>query len=152
MTRSKRLGPVADVAARREQHAARTLKESREILAGFEAQLRGLQDYRQEYMAGFRQAGSAGMNAARMKDYLVFLDKLDEAITQLGAAISSSHERCEQDKDLWLASRAKLKALEKIITGYRNEEQRNEVRREQRESDERAQRAKGRGQEAEGRE
>ena len=141
MTRTKRLGPVAEVAARREQHAARTLKESREILAGFETQLKGLQDYRQEYLAGFQQAGSAGINAARMKDYLVFLDKLDDAIRQLGAAISSSHERCEQDKGLWLASRTKLKALEMIISRYRSEEQRNEVRREQRETDERAQRA-----------
>ncbi len=142
MSRSKRLGPVADVAARREQHAARSLKESRDILARYEAQLQGLQAYRQEYVAGFQQAGTDGMGAGRMKDYLVFLGKLDEAIQQLQAVISSSNERCEQDKTQWLATRAKFKALDEVITRYRREEDRNEVRREQRETDERAQRRK----------
>ncbi|MDJ0870286.1 MAG: flagellar export protein FliJ [Gammaproteobacteria bacterium] len=139
MSRSKRLAPVAGVAARREQHAAQTLKESRETLAQYEAQLRGLQSYRQEYVGGFQQAGSQGMQAGRMKDYLVFLDKLDAAISQLQAVISTSIERCERDKGVWLAKRAKLKALDKAIARYLKEEQQEEVRREQRDTDERAQ-------------
>ena len=129
---------MADVASRREQHAARSLKESRDILARYEAQLQGLQDYRQEYVAGFERAGTDGMGAGRMKDYLVFLGKLDEAIQQLQTVISSSNERCEQDKTQWLATRAKFKALDEVIARYRREEDRNEVRREQRETDERA--------------
>ena len=144
MSRSKRLRPVADVAARREQQAARMLQESRKTLARHEAQLRNLQDYRQEYVSGFEQAGTDGINAGRMKDYLVFLDKLDEAIRQLQGVIASSRTRCEQDKGLWLACRAKLKAVDKVIARYRSEEDRDEVRREQRESDERAQGASGR--------
>ena len=138
--RAKRLGPVADVAARREQHAARVLKESREILTRYQAQLRGLQNYRQEYLANFQQAGTGGMKAGRMKDYLVFLGKLDEAIEQLQTAIASSSARCEEDRGVWLASRAKLKALDSVIARYASEEQRDEIRREQREVDERAQR------------
>ncbi len=145
MSRSKRLGPVADVAARREQHAARSLKESREVLARYEAQLQGLQAYRQEYVAGFHQAGADGMGVGRRKDYLVFLHKLDEAIGQLQTMISSSSVRCEKDKAQWLATRAKFKALDKIISRYRREEARNEVRREQRETDDRAQRGKKSG-------
>ncbi len=145
MSRSKRLGPVADVAARREQHAARSLKESRDILARYESQLQDLQAYRQEYVDGFHQAGTDGMGVGRMKDYLVFLGKLDEAIRQLQTMVSSSSDRCERDKSQWLATRAKFKALDKVISRYRREEERNEVRREQRETDERSQRGKSSG-------
>ena len=145
MSRSKRLGPVADVAARREQHAARSLKESRDILAQSEAQLQGLQAYRQEYVAGFHQASTDGMGAGRMKDYLAFLAKLDEAIDQLRTMIASSNVRCEEDRSQWLATRAKFKALDKIISRYRQEEERNEIRREQRETDDRSQRGRNSG-------
>ncbi len=141
--RSKRLRPVAEVAQRREQDAARVLKESRDTLRQYETQLENLKAYRQEYVLGFQQASVSGMGAGRMKDYLVFLSKLDDAINQLEAVMATTREDYERDRTQWVAKRARLKALDEVIARFRMEERRDEIRREQRDTDERAQRKRG---------
>ncbi len=141
--RSKRLRPVAEVAQRREQDAARVLKESRDTLRQYETQLENLKAYRQEYVLGFQEASVSGMGAGRMKDYLVFLSKLDDAINQLEAVMATTREDCERDRTQWVAKRARLKALDEVIARFRMEERRDEIRREQRDADERAQRRRG---------
>ena len=138
--RSKRLRPVAEVAQRREQAAARALKHSRDTLRRYETQLENLKAYRQEYVTGFHEASVSGMGAGRMKDYLVFLSKLDSAIDQLQAVMATSEQDYQRDKTQWVAIRAKLKAIDEVIARFRTEEGRDELRREQRDTDERAQR------------
>jgi len=136
MSRSKRLQPLAQIADQKQQDAARLLKQSREELGRYEARLVELRSYRQEYVSRFQQAGNGGMGAGQMKDYLVFLGKLDEAVRQLDALILDTRLQCDSKKTDWMASRARFRALDEVITRHLKEERRDELRREQRQADE----------------
>ncbi len=136
MTRSRRLQPIARIADRRQQDAARVLKESREELDRNETRLEDLRAYREEYRNRFNRTGIGGIGASRMKGYLAFLAKLDEAIHQLELLIAASEQHCEAKRDEWIASRARFKALDEVISRYRRAERRTQLRREQRNADE----------------
>lgn len=136
MTRSKRLKPIARIADHRQQDAARVFRESREELERYQLRLAELRGYRDEYLSRFHRTGNGGMGASQMKDYLVFLGKLDEAIRQLETLIAGSRQHCETRRDEWLASRSRFKALDEVISRHRSTERRQALRREQRESDE----------------
>ncbi len=137
MNRSRRLQPIARIAERRQQDAARVLKESRDELDQNEARLEDLQAYREEYRNRLHRTGNGGIGASRMKGYLAFLGKLDEAIHQLETLIAAGRQQCEAKRDEWIASRARFKALDEVISRYRRAERRTQLRREQRNTDER---------------
>jgi flagellar FliJ protein len=136
VSRSKRLMPLAQIADRKQQDAARVFRQSRDELEGFEARLGELRGYREEYLGRFHRAGNGGLGAGQMKGYLVFLAKLDEAIRQLEALLAASRQQCETRRGEWVASRARFKALDEVIARYRSAERREMLRREQRNADE----------------
>jgi len=136
LTRSKRLKPLAQIADRKQQDAARVFRQSREELDRYEARLVELRSYRKEYLGRFHRAGNGGIGASQMKDYLVFLARLDEAIRQLEALLADSRQQCESRRGEWVTSRARFKALDEVIARYRSAERREMLRREQRDADE----------------
>ncbi len=140
MTRSERLRPLAQVADRKQHDAALAFKKSQEELAGYQRRLVEMRGYREEYVQRFHDTGNAGMNADQMKDYRAFLGKLHEAIRQLENLIATTSKNCESRKEDWVARRTRYKSVEKVVSRYLVEEQRDVLRREDRESDERTQR------------
>jgi flagellar FliJ protein len=140
MTRSKRMIPVVKVAENREQAAARVMGEAQQRLA---AQLRKLEElitYRDQYSSEFQQRSGQGMGVARLQDYRLFLARLNDAIQHQERVV----ERCQQDVERqrrhWMSTRTRTQALGKVVDRYRREEQRVVERREQHDTDERAQR------------
>ncbi len=139
MNRSTRLEPFARLADQRQQGAARSLQASREELARYEARLQELRAYRGEYASRLQKLGKAGSSAENIKRFLHFIGQVDEGIRQLEALIPVAQGRCEQRRDEWLAARSRFRALDEVIVRARSEEDRDRLRREQRESDERGQ-------------
>ncbi len=84
------------------------------------------------------------MSAEQMKDYRIFLGKLDAAIRQLDELIKTAARKSESRKEHWVERRIRHRTLEKVVSRYKIEEQRDHVRREDRESDEHTQRGKAR--------
>ena len=140
MTKSKRMQPVAKVAEQRERQAAVEMAEFRRFLDAQQTRLDELNNYRNDYARTFEQAGRGGMDAARMADYRRILARLNDAIVYQEQRLASLHNDYEQVRRRWTDTRTRAAALDKVMERYREEERREGDRREQGESDERAQR------------
>ena len=140
MTRSKRLEPIARVADRHEQDAAGRFAESRESLVQQRQRLEEMRSYREEYLGRLAKQGGGGLRASQIKEYQVFLARLDDTIGQLEGMVHAAERAMEQRRNEWLGRRARSKALDGVVDRYRREEDRDSLRREERESDERNQR------------
>lgn len=140
MTRSKRMTPVVKVAENREQAAARVLGEARQRLEQQQRKLDELITYRDQYSQEFQQRSGQGMGVARLQDFRVFLARLNEAIEQQRRLVERCHQNCERQRLQWVASRTRTQALGKVVDRYQREERRAAERREQHDTDERAQR------------
>lgn len=139
MKRSKRMQPVVQVAESREQLAARALGAAQGLLDQAVQQLDELKSYRDDYLRRFEQAGAAGMGAAQLGDYRHFLQKLGLAIEQQTQVIAQASQDVEAKRGLWFASRGKVRMLGTVVSRYQCEEERDDMRKEQQEQDERAQ-------------
>jgi flagellar FliJ protein len=140
MTKSKRMQPVARVADQRERQAAVEMAEFRRFLDAQQAKLDELNNYRNDYARHFEEAGRGGMDAARMADYRRILARLNDAIAYQEQRLAGLHNDYVRVRQRWTDTRTRAAALEKVMERYREEEQRAGDRREQGESDERAQR------------
>ncbi len=142
MTRSKRMTPVVKVAENREQVAARILGEAQQRLSLQERRLDELVSYRDQYAEQFQQSSGMGMGAARLQDYRVFLARLHAAIEQQQRVIAHCRQDCERQRRNWMSTRTRTQALGKVVERYQREERRADERREQHDTDERAQRTR----------
>ncbi|GBE11569.1 flagellar biosynthesis chaperone [bacterium BMS3Bbin12] len=140
MTRSKRMQPIARLAAEHERDAARELAASRRELEAHRGRLRELCGYRDEYARRFREAGVQGIDAAQLRDYRSFLTRLHEAIAEQDRLVMAAQRDWEAYTARWQGTRIRTKALDKVVERLRHDEDRREHRREQGESDEHAQR------------
>jgi len=132
--------PVLRVAASREDKAAQEFGASRRQLDEHERQLAQLQGYRREYQARFETSGAAGISAARLLDTRRFLAQLDQAIAQQQQAVSNATRLCEQKRQLWLRARQKSQTFIKAKERFEAQESLADDKRDQKASDELAQR------------
>lgn len=140
MTKSKRLEPVARVAEGRERRAAIELAKFQERLAEQEARYQELLAYRDDYARRFEKAGRDGFDAARMANYRRILIQLGEAIAFQEQRLTTLRRDGELLRRRWTDTHTRTAALDKAIERFRGDERRDADRREQGESDERAQR------------
>lgn len=138
MKSSRRLGPVARLARQRERNAACHLGDTMRQAEHQQKQLDDLIGYRDEYVADFKQAGEAGLSCVRLRDYQVFLSRLDTAILQLQQQLAASRRNCEQSQVEWQDKRGRSKMIDKVVENRRQVESRRQDELEQREQDDRA--------------
>ncbi|MDT8387905.1 MAG: flagellar export protein FliJ [Thiogranum sp.] len=138
MTRSKRMQPVQDVAQRREQEAIRKLGQTQQQLDAQRAKLEELRGYRDQYARQFEDSGDTGLGAIRMRDYRVFLGRLNEAIHQQETVVAQCDARHQQSREQWIAVRSHTRAIGKVMDNFVRQERRQQDKQEQREQDERA--------------
>jgi flagellar FliJ protein len=140
MKRAKRLEPVqnlVDDAQRRLAQSVSTLE--RRVLDG-EAKLNELQRYKGEYEQQFSQRAGRGIGATDLRDYQAFLARLAEAIKQQQALVNRARAEHQAERLKWQEALKKAKALGHVVDRWQAEERQVSERRDQRESDERAQR------------
>ena len=130
--------PLTRVATSRERTAAKELGEYRRTLATAEAKYAELVTYREEYSQQLRKSGGSGIDAQQMRDYQVFLTRLNEAIGHQQASVDQHRREYERRRRLWSDARVRSKALDKVVERYQKEENTTVERREQAESDERS--------------
>ena len=138
MTRSKRMQPVVEVAASKEQAAARKLGECQHEIDTRNARLTELLAYQAEYAQRFEASGGTGLDMARLQDYRVFLARLNDAIRQQRQLVEMARSDYEKMKGLWLGARQQAQAIDKVVDRFKLDEVRAQGRREQAETDERA--------------
>lgn len=140
MTRAKRLQPVQQLADENERRLAQSVAALDRRLADAETKLTELQRYKHDYENQFSARASTGMGATALRDYQAFLARLSEAIRQQGALVQRARIERDLERGRWQEAATRAKAVDHVIERWRLEERQALDRRDQRESDERAQR------------
>lgn len=143
MKRAKRLEPVNALMSETERECAQQLALMQVRLLEAEQRCQELKRYLGEYHSAFRQRASAGIGVSGMRDYQTFIARLGEAVQQQDGIVAQLRGDCERARTQWREAAAKKSAVGKVIERARAEEVQVEARRQQRESDEHAQRAGG---------
>lgn len=140
MTRAKRMKPVQNLYDDTERRLAVGLATIERKVADAEAKLQELERYRSDYDKQFAQRAGGGIGATALRDYQAFLARLSEAIRQQQAVVKRSQSERDAERLRWQEAAKRAKALGHVVEQWQSEERRASDRREQRESDERAQR------------
>ncbi|MBK8162475.1 MAG: flagellar export protein FliJ [Gammaproteobacteria bacterium] len=140
MTRSDRLEPIASLQRDKEIKATQVLGESQRRYLAQERRLADLEQFQREYQQRFQSLGRSGATIDRFKEYRHFNERLNDAIQQQKKLVEECRHELEQKNRYWSEVRSKRSALDKVIDRFRCEETSLARRREQRESDDRAQR------------
>jgi len=141
--RAKRLEPVNEVMREAERECARRLAALQTRLLEAEQRCEELRRYLAEYQSSFFQRAKAGIGVSGMRDYQIFIARLGDAVQQQGGVVEQLRGDCERARTLWREAAARKQAVGKVIANARSEELQLDAQRQQREIDERAQRAGG---------
>ena len=137
MKGSRRLRPVARFARQQERDAARQLGDRLHHVEQQQKQLDNLLHYRDQYVANFQSAGQQGLSAVQLRDYQLFLSRLDGAILQQRKLLAESRRQCEQSQAEWRHRHGHSKMIDKVVETRKAAEHREQNAREQREQDDR---------------
>lgn len=140
MTRAKRMKPVQELFDDTERRLALGLATIERKVAEAETKLQELERYRVDYDKQFAQRAGQGIGATSLRDYQVFLARLTEAIRQQQSVVKRAQSERDAERLRWQEAAKRAKALGHVVEQWQTEERRASDRREQRESDERAQR------------
>nr|PZN60976.1 MAG: flagellar export protein FliJ [Pseudomonadota bacterium] len=140
MSRAGRMAPVQQLFGNAERDRARELGEAQRQLAEAEARLDELRNYAGEYRDAFRKRAEDGTGIRKLRDFQAFLARLDEAIRQQELIVAQARERVVGSRRNWQGAAQKVKAVDAVVERWQREDLRAGERREQKESDERAQR------------
>ncbi len=136
MPRRFPLQSLLDVAQGHADDAAKRLHALRAKWQEAEEKLRQLMGYRDDYRARLLGSTRQGLSVTFLRDYQLFLDKLELAIRQQQAEVAQCKNRWETGQREWLAQQRKLKAYGTLAQRHERSEERREARKEQRELDE----------------
>ena len=139
MTRTDRMEPVQQVMDDSERKHAQRLAETQRRLAEAEQKLTELQRYHLEYAQAFGRQATAGATGLMLRDYQVFLARLSEAVRQQSQFVAKAREDVAAQTHHWQGAAQRAKALGTVVERWRGEERRDVERRDQQETDERAQ-------------
>jgi flagellar FliJ protein len=140
MTRAKRLEPVQQIVDDAQRRLAMSVAAFEKRVLEGEAKLQELQRYKGEYEQQFSQRAGRGIGATDLRDYQAFLARLAEAIRQQQALVVRARAEHQAERLKWQEALKRSKALGHVVERWQAEERHMNDRRDQRESDERAQR------------
>jgi len=139
MPRMRQLKTAHGVLESDERRKAQTLASSERQVHESEAKLAELGGYREAYIRDFASRAGAGMNAARARDYQVFLARLDEALREQTEIVAQARATRAELLAKWSGAARRSAAVDRALERGVSEERRRLERREQHDADERAQ-------------
>ena len=118
--------------------AAKLLRTHTQKLQQATQQLQQLLDYRNDYQQRAQQSLNSGVSASNYRNFVHFLDTLDQAISLQNKAIHQLDEAVAQARHHWHSKKRRLDAYEALQSRRAQAAQLLDKQREQRLSDERA--------------
>lgn len=141
MKRSQRMAPVQRVLSNAEQASARNLGSAQKRLVDAEAKLAELKKYHVDYQRAFQVRGQQGHGVTALRDFQAFLARLDEALRQQERLVAAAGEQVVQSRQNWQGAARQVKAVDSVLQKWQVAEIRAADRRDQKDTDERAQRS-----------
>jgi flagellar FliJ protein len=132
--------PALDIARERLHTAALKLADVQFRHEQKRQKLRELEGYRDEYMQGLLRKSRDGLGVSQMKDYNLFLGRLNQAIRQQSHMLEGVRLEMEQCLQQWRQEQVRANALDKVVERKVQAERREADRQEQLECNEHARR------------
>lgn len=133
---TERLTLLIKVQKEREDSLQAQFIKAQQIYVQAEQKYQGLANYRTEYIQQSLQQGSAGLGGRQYNQYVSFISKLDQALTQQGRVVQQTRNVAEQRRQSWLKMQTKRKALEKLVEQALLKEHLKTERQQQKQADE----------------
>ena len=140
MTRSKSITPVRKVMDDAERERAQCMARAQRRVIEAESKLQELARYHVDYSASFSRVASEGLASTSLRDFQVFLSRLAEAERQQERIVARAREDLAAETRRWQDAAQRSKALALVVDRWNGEERRQDERRDQLETDDRAQR------------
>lgn len=136
MPRRFPLQPLLDLAQNHTDAAARELNVLKLRWLEAEEKFRQLAAYREDYRSKLLQTTKQGMQVSALRDFQLFLGKIEIAIRQQSEEMERCKKRWEDGRHEWQAKQRKLKAFDTLSQRHLSSERKREDKLEQREQDE----------------
>lgn len=141
MNREQRIGVYRRSLETHEREAAAKVQEADAKLSDARNRLQQLERYKSDYVESFGTRASMGISGPALLDFQAFIARLGEAIQQQNSLIARLEmERIQVQQRLRDAA-VQNRAVGAVVERWRTEDRITENRKEQKETDERAQRS-----------
>jgi flagellar FliJ protein len=140
VTRGDRLDVVQQVTSRTERERAERLAEAERNAIEAEQKLVALERYRNEYEEQLATRGAAGFDISGVREFQAFLARLGEALVAQRQVLADARAAREEMLNSWREAAQRAQVVQTLQDRWQDEARRDEDRRDQRESDELAQR------------
>ncbi len=145
MKKSERIDRVRRAVDDFERRKAEALARCERRVLEAESRLGELERYRAAYMQDFNRRAQAGLDGAGVREYQVFLGRLDEALRHQDQVVVQARLQRGAELQSWRLAARRAAAVDSLTEHWRDEERRAEDKREQHETDERSQQIWSRG-------
>ena len=139
------LQSLHDLATDRLDAATRRLALLKQRWQAEEDKLAQLKSFREEYRRRLGETLGSGLDMNRMRDFHVFIGKIETAIAQQHVEIERRKGEWEEGQRAWLDEQRKLKTYDVLKDRHVRAEQARDGRIEQREQDEHARKSGANG-------
>lgn len=133
---SNKLAMLIRVQKEREEKLQAQFVKAQQQFQLAEQKYQGLANYRTEYIQQSMQQGAIGLGGRQYNQYVAFISKLDDALTQQGRVVQQCRNVAEQRRQSWLKMQTKRKALEKLVEQAQQREALAQQRQQQKLADE----------------
>ncbi len=145
MKKTERIALVQRVVEDLERRRAEALALCEQRLREARNRCQELETYRTHYLRDFNRRVQSGLDGAMVRDYQVFLGRLEEALQHQNQLVAQTEQQRASELDSWRGAAMRSAQIDTLAAHWRAEENGLEERREQRETDERSQQHWSRG-------
>lgn len=135
------LNTLIDLAVKDSDEAARKLGEAIRTAEETEKKLTLLLGYRDEYAARFQNSMASGLKMMEYRNFQLFIEKLDTAITGQQQVVLEAKRQIEAERQAWQACERKRLSYDTLATRAEKDKQHKENKRDQKQMDEHAARS-----------
>jgi len=128
-SRTRKIGKVASLAAAEERRFGEQAGRSQRQLNEQLQRLGELNAFRHDYAK--KDAGTAQVTSAHLKDYQNFLQRLDTAVKAQQQIVRDCEQNLASHRQRWMIKRQKLESLERVLERYKTEDSAREDKLEQ---------------------
>jgi flagellar FliJ protein len=139
MKKTERIGMVRRVVDDIERRKAEALAACERNVLAAQAKLDELEAYRAAYVQEFTRRAGCGMSGAGVREYQVFLSRLDEALRQQTQILGQARLQRGAELESWRNAARRATAVGNLATHWQAEERLALDKLEQKDTDERSQ-------------
>lgn len=136
MTRSEKLAPVVKHAEKNEDQALQAVAFSQQQLKMQQSRLQQLIEYKLEYTNRHLEGSAVSYSAVQFQEFNRFLVQLDDTIKRQQQVIKMAESEVDMKRQKWKLTRTRSNAMHKVVDRIFDDEQKQELKMEQKTMDE----------------